>query len=116
MRKGLPRIAPEDPVPHQPGDRAASGELRLLGGEDSVARPDQEAQYQRQKRRDEADDRADHALQFNDIGGRQHRMRAEPGQRADKGRDRRNRGVIDENDGASRVVERRRMREGSQSW
>ena len=39
-------------------------------------------------------------FEFGNIGGRQHRMRAEPCQRADKGRHRHNRGAIDENHGA----------------
>ena len=75
-------------------------QLRLLGGAQAVARPDQEAQHERQKRRDEANDVTNHASRFDGICGRQHRMRAEPGQRADKGRDRHNRGAIDENHGA----------------
>ena len=38
-------------------DRTADRlQLRLLGGAKAVARPDQEAQHERQKRRDEADD------------------------------------------------------------
>ena len=50
-----------------------------------------------------------------------HRRPAAPnarrtGQRADEGRDRHDRGAIDENHGALPCLGRRRMREGSQSW
>ncbi len=52
--------------------------LRLLSGELAVGGPDQEAENDRQQRRVQAADRADHALGRRDIGLRQLRLHANP--------------------------------------
>ncbi len=44
-------------------------QLRLLGGGQVVARPDQEAQHERQKRRDEAKDRTEGTRFYHRKGG-----------------------------------------------
>ena len=69
----------------------------MLSREEAVARPDQEAEHERQQRRVEPDDRADHALGLGDVRRGQEPLQAESRERARKRDERHDCRPINEN-------------------